>query len=224
MLNILIQKFKSMNRPSLHADIYRCPFCEYLLILKPNTNVNEKVLQVKEEFSGKFKIPQAKYSYPHVTLVNFLQFKTVENRLLNRLDTIAMGYRPFSVNLKDYGSFPSHTVFINIESKQQIRNLVKELTAARQLMTLNKEKKPHFIDNPHLTVGRSLLPWQYEQSWNEYQHKHFTANFFAESMSLLRRPLAIQSDGKIIPGKYQHIMQFKFMDLPTATKQGELFA
>lgn len=224
MLNILRKKFKSMNKSPQPADIYRCPFCEYLLVLKPNANVNEKILQVKEEFSGKFKIPQAKHSYPHVTLVNFLQFKMVENRLLNRLDTIAMGYRPFSVNLKDYGSFPSHTVFINIESKQQIRNLVKELAPARQLMTLNKENKAHFIDNPHLTVARSLLPWQYEQSWNEYQHKHFTAHFFAESMSLLRRPLAIQSDGKIIPGKYQKVMQFNFMNLPVATKQGELFA
>jgi hypothetical protein len=90
-------------------------------------------------------------------------------------------------------------------------------------MTLNKEKKPHFIDNPHLTVGRSLLPWQYEQSWNEYQHKRFTGYFIAKSMSLLRRPLAIQPDGKIIPGKYQNVMQFNFINLP-GTKQGELFA
>jgi 2'-5' RNA ligase len=187
-------------------------------------NVNEKISQVKEEFSGKFKVPQAKHSYPHITLVNFLQFKMVENRLVNRLNTIAMGYHPFTISLKDYGSFPSHTVFINIESKQQVRNLVKALAPARQLMTLNKDKKPHFIDNPHITVGRSLLPWQYEQSWNEYQRKHFTAHFFAESMSLLRRPLAIQSDGKIIPGKYQKVTQFKFMNLPVATKQCDLFA
>lgn len=224
MLNILRKKFKSMNNSPQQADIYRCPFCEYLLVLKPNVNVNEKILKVKEEFSGKFKIVQPKQSYPHITLVNFLQFKVIENRLVNRLNTIAMGYHPFSVSLKDYGSFPSHTVFINIESKQQVRNLVKELAPARQLMTLNKDKKPHFIDNPHLTVARSLLPWQYEQSWNEYQHKHFTAHFIAENMSLLRRPLAIQSDGKIIPGKYQKVIQFNFMNLPVATKQGELFA
>jgi hypothetical protein len=43
-------------------------------------------------------------------------------------------------------------------------------------------------------------------------------------MLLLRRPLAAGSDGKIIRGKYQKIMQFKFLNLPVATKQGELFA
>ncbi len=224
MLNILIEKFNYMNNSFQEAPIYKCPYHEYLLVIKPNTTVNEKILQVKEEFSKKFKILSAKYSYPHITLVNFLQFKVMENRLVNRLNTIAMGYHQFTVSLKDYGSFPSHTIFINIESKQQVRNLVRELAAGRQLMTLNKEKKPHFIDNPHLTIARSLLPWQYEQSWIEYRHKHFTGNFIAESMSLLRRPLAVSSDGKIIPGKYQKVTQFKFMNLPVTTKQGELFS
>ena len=204
-------------------DIGKCQYYEYLLVLKPNENVREKILHVKEEFSKKYKILSAKYSYPHITLVNFLQFKILENRLVNRLNTIAMGYHPFTVSLKNYGSFPSHTIFINIESKQQVRNLIKELTIARQLMTLNKEKKPHFLDDPHLTISRSLLPWQYEQSWNEYRHKHFTGQFIAENMVLLRRPLAVREDGHLIAGKYQRVMQFKFMNLPVTTKQGELF-
>jgi 2'-5' RNA ligase len=194
------------------------------LVLKPNISVNEKILHVKEEFSKKFKVLSAKHSYPHITLVNFLQFRTRENRLINRLNTIAMGYHPITVSLKDYGSFPSHTIYVNIESKQQVRNLIKELAPARQLMTLNKEKKPHLIDDPHLTVARKLLPWQYEQGWNEYRRKHFTAHFIAESMVLLRRPLAVSSDRKVVPGKYQKVMQFQFMNLPVTTKQGELFS
>ncbi len=205
------------------TKIYRCPHHEYLLVLKPNSNVTEKILQVKEDFSTKFKVPSANLSYPHITLVNFLQFRMRENRLLHRLNTIAMGYHPFTLNLKDYGSFPSHTIYVNIESKQQVRNLLKELAPARQLMTLNKEKKPHFIDDPHLTIARRLSPWQYEQGWNEYSHKHFTAHFIAESILLLRRPLAFLENGDIIPGKYQKVAQFKFLNLPVATKQGELF-
>lgn len=212
-----------MNNSLIQADTCKCPYNEYLLVLKPNANVHEKVSHIKEEFSKKFKVLSAKYSYPHLTLVNFLQFKMMENRLINRLTTIAMGYHPFTVSLKNYGSFPSHTIFVNIESKQQVRNLIKELTTARQLMTLNKEKKPHFMDDPHLTIARSLLPWQYEQSWNEYNHKHFTGHFIAESMLLLKRPLAIRADGHIKPGKYQKMMEFKFMNLPVTTKQGELF-
>jgi 2'-5' RNA ligase len=212
-----------MKSSTLKIDISKCPYHEYLLIIKPNANVQEKILNIKEEFSKKFKVLSAKHSPPHITLVNFLQFKMIENRLINRLNTIAMGYHPFTVSLKDYGSFPSHTIYINIESKQQVQNLVKELRPVSQLMTLNKENKPHYITDPHLTIARKLLPWQYEQSWNEYSHTNFTGHFIAESMFLLKRSLAIHEDGRVIPGKYQTMMQFKFMNLPVNTKQGELF-
>ena len=212
-----------MNNPLIEKDLYKYAFNEYLLVLKPNENLYEKILRVKEEFSKKYKILSAKHSYPHITLVNFLQFKMMENRLVNRLNTIAAGYHPFTISLKNYGSFPSHTIFVNIESKQQVQNLVKELKPAQQLMTLNKDNKPHFFNDPHLTIARKLLPWQYEQSWNEYSQRHFTGHFMAENMVLLRRPLAFREDGDIIPGKYKIVMQFKFMNLPVITKQGELF-
>lgn len=212
-----------MNNSRVAENIRKCPYNEYLLVIKPNINISEKVLQVKEAFFKKFKVVSAKGSSPHITLVNFSQFKMIENRLFNRLNTIAMGYHPFTISLKNYGSFPSHTLFIYIESKQQVRNLIRELSTARQLMTLNKEKKPHFMDDPHLPIARQLLPWQYEQSWKEYSHKHFTGHFIAENMVLLRRPLAIGEDGNIVRGTYQKVMQFKFMNLPVGTKQGELF-
>ena len=212
-----------MSTPLIQPDMGKYPYHEYLLVLKPNASVNEKILQLKEEFSKKFKIVSRNYSNPYITLVNFSQLKMMENRLINRLNTIAMAYHRFTVSLKDYGNFPSHTVFINIESKQQVKNLVKELTTARQMMTMNKEKKAHFMDDPNLTIARSLLPWQYEQSWNEYRRKHFTAHFIAESMVLLRRPPAIRSDDNVKPGKYQKVTEFQFLNLPI-TAQGELFS
>ncbi len=105
-----------------------------------------------------------------------------------------------------------------------MRNLIKELTPARQLMTLNKENKPHFIDDPYLPIARKLLPWQYEKSWNEYSHKNFTGHFMAESMFLLKRSTGIHKDGRVTQVKYQTVSQFKFMNLPVSAKQGELFS
>ena len=190
-------------------------YSEYLLVLKPNTVLQEKIVEIKKQFSKKYKIPRAIYSKPHITLANFLQFEMVEERLLNRLKILAMRYHPVTVSLKDYGSFPTHTVYINVESKQQVENLVKALRPASQLMTLNKDNKPHFINAPHLTIARKLLPWQYEQSWNEYSHKDFTGHFIAENMLLLKK----------ITGEkyYQVIEQFEFLNQPVNVKQGKLF-
>lgn len=99
----------SMNGSSLQMEIGNCPYHEYLLVLQPNADVNEKLLNIKEEFSQKFKIQSAKHSYSPIILASFFQFKMIENRLVNGLNTIAMGYHPFTISLKDYGSFPSHS-------------------------------------------------------------------------------------------------------------------
>jgi len=196
---------------------------EYLLVLNPHEDLHDKIMQVKKEFFEKYKAATALYSKPHITLVNFIQFEMIEERLINRLKIIAGGYHSFKVALKDYGGFASHTIFIKVESKQQVQNLGKALRPAQQLMTLNKYNKPHFMNDPHLTVARNLLPWQYEKGWPDYSHRHFAGCFMANEMLLLKRSLKIQSDGHILTGKYQTVQRFEFMNLPVNTKQGELF-
>ena len=51
----------------------------------------------------------------------------MEERLINSLKTIAMSYYPFKIDLKDFGSYPSHTIFINIATKLQVQNLSKRI-------------------------------------------------------------------------------------------------
>ncbi len=188
---------------------------EYLVILNPPEVLRNKIVEVKKDFYEKYKAENALWGKPHITLANFVQFEMMEERLVNHLKTISMGYAPFKVELKDFGSFPSHTIFINIESKLQVKNLSKALRPAQKIMTLNKENKPHFIDDPHLTVARRLLPWQYEQGWLDYSHRHFTGRFIADSMLLLKRRVGNKA--------YQIVRRFEFMNLPVTTKQGELF-
>lgn len=188
---------------------------EYLLILNPHEELRNKIIQVKKEFGEKYKAPVAIYTKPHITLAHFVQFDMMEERLVNSLKTIAMGYPPFKVELRNFGSYPSHTIYINIESKLQVQNLVRELKAAQRLMTINKDNKPHFLDNPNVTIAGKLAPWQYEQAWLEYSHRHFTGRFIADSMLLLKRSVGDKP--------YQIVQRFDFMNLPVTTKQGELF-
>lgn len=173
-------------------------------------------MNVKKEFYEKYKAENARWGKPHITLVNFLQFEMMEERIINRLNLIAMGYHSIKVELKDFGSFPSHTIYINITSKVPIQGLVKTIrTETQRLMKFDEDNKPHFILEPHLTIARRLLPWQYEQGWLEYSHKHFTGRFIADGMLLLKRPF-----GEI---KYEIVKRFEFQNLPVSTRQGELF-
>ena len=189
---------------------------EYLLVLNPHEELRSKIMKVKQEFYDQYKTPTALGGKPHITLANFLQYEMMEERLLNRLKVVAMGFHPIKVELRDFGSFPSHTIYINIVSKVPVQTLVKEIRHETQrLMKLNDDNKPHFILEPHLTIARKLQPWQYEKGWLEYSNKNFTGRFIADGMLLLKRPL----DEK----KYQVVQRFEFQNLPVTTKQGELF-
>ena len=189
---------------------------EYLLVLNPHEELRNRIRKVKQEFYDVYKASSAIGGKPHITLANFLQYELMEERLVNRLNIIAMGFHPIKVELRDYGSFPSHTIYINVVSKLPIQSLVKEIRHdAQRLMKLNDDNKPHFILEPHLTIARKLQPWQYEKGWLEYSHKHFTGRFIADGMLLLKRPL-----GDL---RYQIVKRFEFQNLAITTKQGELF-
>jgi 2'-5' RNA ligase len=189
---------------------------EYLLVLNPHEELRNQIMQVKKEFNEAYKAPTAVWGKPHITLVNFLQYAMLEDRIVNRLKMVGTSCPPFKVELKDFNSFPSHTIFINVTTKEPVRNLVKQMKPFQQLMKLNKDNKPHFIDEPHLTVARKLVPWQYEKGWLEYSHKYFTGRFIADSMILLRRRVGDRA--------YQLVQRFEFMNLPGEnTTQGELF-
>ncbi|MCP9749954.1 2'-5' RNA ligase family protein [Ferruginibacter sp. HRS2-29] len=189
---------------------------EYLVILNPHEELRNKIMKVKQDFYDSYKSTSALYGKPHLTLVNFVQYEMAEERIINRLKNIGMGFHPVKIELKDYGSFPSHTIYINVISKLPIQGLVKTIRSeAQQLMKLNNDHKPHFILEPHLTIARKLQPWQYEKGWLEYSHKSFTGRFIADAMLLLKRPV-----GEM---KYQIAGRFEFQNLPVNTTQGALF-
>ncbi len=192
-----------------------CRVNEYMLVLNPHEELRNKITRLRNEFSETFKNSAALISKPNIALVRFTQLEMMEERIVNRLKVIGMGFQPFKVGLKDYGSFPSHTIFVNVTTKIPIQNLVREIRDAQRLMKLDNEHKPHFIDEPFIVIGRKLVPWQFEKGWLEFSHRQFTGSFIADNMLLLKRRLGDKS--------WMIAQRFEFMNLPVTTKQGELF-
>jgi len=190
--------------------------CEFLVVLQPHEELWNRITDVKRAFADAYECPMAAFTKPHITLVNFVQYAMMEQRIINRLKLIAMGLPPIKVELKNFGSFPSHTIYINITSRVPIVNMVKQLRQAQALMKINNDNKPHFITEPHLTVARKLLPWQYEKAWLEYEHKHFSGRFIADQILLLKRRVGDKA--------YQVAGRFNLENLPVMTTQGQLFA
>lgn len=191
-------------------------FYEYLLVLTPHDELRDRILKIKEEFAEKYKATTAKSLKPHIALVKFLTWDMMEEKIVQRLQYISMGIRPFKVELKDYSTYPTHSLFINVITKVPIQNLVKELKEAQRLLKSLNDHKPHFIEEPHLLIANRLKPWQFESGWLEYSHRQFTGRFIADSMLLLKRAAGEK-------GAYQVVRRFEFQDLPVTTRQGSLF-
>jgi 2'-5' RNA ligase len=153
---------------------------------------------------------------PQLILVTFKQIQAHEDRIINRLKMVGMAFPPIKIELKDFGSYPSHTIFINVTSKVGITELVRKIREQSQrLMKLDSDNTPHFITDAHLTIARKLKPWQYEQGWQEYSNHHFTGKFIANRMLLMRK-----KQGEL---RFSPIESFGFQNLPVEIKQGELF-
>ncbi|MEP6746632.1 MAG: 2'-5' RNA ligase family protein [Bacteroidota bacterium] len=191
---------------------------EYMLILNPHEELRNRITTVREEFNTRYKIEKGVGFKSNLGIASFMEYEMKEESILKKLRAVALGFAPFKVELKDFGSFPSHTVYINVTSRVPVQHLVTAVKTAIQAWTkLNKETKPHFFQDPHITVAMKLKPWQYEKAWLEYSQTHFTGRFIADSMLILKRQEGTKS------WQIVERLDFQNMYVP-ATKQGDLFS
>jgi 2'-5' RNA ligase len=189
---------------------------EYLLVLQPPPDIDGKVKAIRNYFADTYDHAPSRSGRPHFTLVKFRHHAMQEDRLRRKFERIAGMQQPFLMELRDYGSFPSHTIYIQVSVKEAFRELVKELrTETQRMMKTDKDNKPHFILEPHLTIARKLKPWQYEKGWLEFQQLDFSAKFIASSFCWLRR----SEEGM----PYQVIGNFSFRSQPVEATQATLF-
>ncbi|MGC4231572.1 MAG: 2'-5' RNA ligase family protein [Niabella sp.] len=189
---------------------------EYLLLLEPRKDLSDYITTIKQAFYDRYKAPEALKGKPHLTLVHYTQYTTFESRIRQRLRTLSLQTTPFSVELQDFGSFPTHTIFINVVTRTAIQTLVKNIrTHLQGMMKMDKENKPHFILEPHITIARKLKPWQYEQGWMEYSHNNFSGKFIATEMTLLKKGPGA--------GKYELVEKYALQSIPVNASQAMLF-
>jgi 2'-5' RNA ligase len=189
---------------------------DYILILNPSTELSSRIGTIRDDFNKEYHVPSTP-GKPNLLICSFTQLAMMEERIIRNLGQIAMGYPPFLVEVRDFGSFPSHTIYVKVVSKIPIQALVRKVrTETQSLMKFDEEHKPYFSSEPHFTLGRKLKPWQYEKAWLAYSNKHFTGRFIANEMLLLKR----EHEGD---KSWQVAKHFKFENLPVETKQGELF-
>lgn len=188
---------------------------EYLLVLTPREDLWQNIMNIKTDFANKYNHPMASYTKPHLTLLKFYQPEINEARIVKKFENICAKQPSIKIELKNFETFPSHTIFINVTSKVPVLHLVTALKEAQPLLKYDANFKPFFITEPHITIARQLVPWQHEKAWLEYSHASFTGRFIASKMTLLKRRVGNKA--------YQTVKDFSFQNLPPDAVQVSLF-
>lgn len=186
----------------------------YMLVINVSEDVKEKILNVKKEFAEKFKADYYKYATPQIYVSTFLQYEMEEKKIINRITQIAKQIQPMQIVFEGYQSHPSHSIFINVKTKTEIRELSTALKNMRDAITINKWNKPWFVDEPEIAIAKKLLPYQYEKGWLEMQHQHFSGSFIAYEMVLLK---------KVNDKNFKAVYSFMFEGKKTIPTQAALF-
>ena len=187
---------------------------EYLVVLDIEEELRNRIINAKREFYDRHKVPSSLTGRPNVTLARFESTEMLEQKIMNRLHVISSGIKPFSVELKNFGSYPMHSIFINIINQGPVNELVLKLKGARTLMK-RSGKDPHFVEEPLVPVAIRLWKEKYKEVIGEYSGKKFYGKFLADNMLLLKR--GVQENKYKIAGK------FYFECLPVKNGQGVLF-
>jgi 2'-5' RNA ligase len=133
---------------------------------------------------------------------------------VQKLHTIAGGEKPFAVELKDYGSYPMHAIFIRIANQPRVLELIKALKKCRALMKTAGED-PHFLQDPNIVLAGRMQPSNYLAAMKEYQHKTFSGRFMADAFILIKR--------KKEEKNFKVVMKFEFQNTAVLNGQGVLF-
>jgi 2'-5' RNA ligase len=187
---------------------------EYKLVIPLPEALEHKILAIRKDFGEQYQY-RPDLHRPHLTLVMFSQLSMMEERIVQKLRYLSMGEAPFLMEMRDYGSFPAHTIFINVTTKDAVKKLMRSVKEIQRLLRTDVDHKAHFLQDPIISIARKLKPWQYEKGWLEYSHRRFTGRCVADSMLLLKRP-----EGTL---PWQIVQRFEFQNLPVQSKQQALF-
>lgn len=189
---------------------------EYQLVMAIPDAVKEKIRRVRTVFSAQFAVGTGSGAAVMLPLLKFRQRMVLEERVRISLQQIVSGWKPVQVNLQDYGSLPTHSIFIPVSSRQVWQPMIRDLKTISSLLRPDKEQQPFFVAEPVINLGTRLPPGVFEKAWKQYSHKQFTAQFRAEACLLLKR-----KNGET---HWQILQRFEWRNLPIGVQQASLFA
>jgi 2'-5' RNA ligase len=154
---------------------------EYLVAISPDEEVMQAVT-ARKALARQLVGSDIAFldSKAHITLLNFLH--TEHELVVKRVQSVLASQMSFEVGLSGATFFEpspeSKTLYIKVNEKQVIQNLVQKL---RDVIGRGKKS------NPHLTIAGGLNSQNYKELYTHLDEFKLEASFLCRSVTLLRR-------------------------------------
>jgi 2'-5' RNA ligase len=169
----------------------------YFIAIVPPPLISQEVDKLKDYFKAHYQSRAALNSPPHITLrIPFLWKEANEGVLISSLNEFAGKQRPFTVSLLNFSSFAPRVIFININEKESLIQLHRDLRQFCETKLSLVDTSPKDIPfHPHLTLAfRDLRKQMFLLAWEEFSKRTFSASFKVDKITLLKH------NGKIWEG------------------------
>ena len=162
-------------------------YYEYLLLIHPDAEVNEKVMAEKQIFYDDYGEKDAIRTKPQIAVANFLAKEAMEDTFIRWMQIIFSKQQSFQVALNNYSGFPPHTIYLRVQNAEPIQQLANELKAVNTYVSSCSCPPMRVISRPHISIAGKLTEEVYFKALTQYAHKSFHETFLVNELLLVKR-------------------------------------
>ncbi|GGI24941.1 2'-5' RNA ligase family protein [Pedobacter mendelii] len=159
----------------------------FLVCLIPPISIVEDVDEIRNQISEQFDVFESLKRPAHITLCSPLKISSLEQekKFFNALEN-ASYFKPFTQVLKNFKSFPQHTIYIDVEQSETLMKLQSQIKVELKHIALISNKDVIQF-TPHLTIAfKDVKPLVYSLIMKEYKDKNFKRTFNVSGFSLYK--------------------------------------
>lgn len=160
----------------------RDAFHAYRLIIDIPDAASKKIIELQaalKEINGE-QVTALRNA--HIYLATFHQYEGDEQKLIDALHLVALGFMPYKIHLKNFEGLDGNELYIELADVAPTLLLGSKIKNIQHLMV-----EPLFNELPRVSLARKLPPILFEQCKKYLEGKSFSATFVASQMLLLKR-------------------------------------
>jgi len=154
----------------------------FFVALMPPSELSEIIDNIRKQCSIEYHVFRALKVPVHMTMAPPFKIDSkIENKMIASLKE-ASNFDPFDQYLKNYGTFPEHTLYIQGDKTReivQLHNAIK--TCLRPYLS-----KIYGPITPHITIAYKDIQDSYSLIKEAYKTKQFDAQFRVNKFTLLK--------------------------------------